>query len=362
MLRGIEVPRFHCSRCDHVFTLQPDTKLEAIESEDSTRARLKRALGPVKRLGWDRGKSHEEPPHERAEEPKEIPRAFKEELSFTPPEAEEAEIIEEVEPPRKKDDAFADIPAPETSFVRPTTSQKPEPRVARGSVVERVSKPPHESAQYDPDEEELPIWKQYWGAVVAKAQGVIGNKDRPRNALLWLLTPVIGFLSALVVLTISLRSDGAMAKVIAEKMFAATPRVAPADLMVQDTQFERVVLENGEVIYLVRGKLFNNTQQAFSAVDIQAFAFDAAGNLIKTGIAPAGNVLSTAKLPALTAKAVATMQGEVKEFQIKAGESKEFLVALFENDDGDLQKDGPSEQELKDTKYYSARVYSVVER
>lgn len=361
VLKGIEVPRFHCSRCDHVFTLEPDTKLETIESEDSARSRLKRALGPVKRLGWDRGRPQEEAPHERVEEPEnkvlEMPRAFKEELSFTPPEQEEAEIVEEVKkseiPPRKKDDAFAE---PEASFVRPSTTPKPEPRI-RTAVVEKASKPPHESAQYEADEETTAPWKQYWEIALSKVSAL-----KMPSGLIWLLTPVVAVLSVLVVLTMSLRSEGAMAKVIAEKMFSATPKVAPPDLVVQDTDFQRVVLENGEAVYVVRGKLNNSTQHSFSAVDVQAFAFDSSGNLIKTSIAPAGNNLLSAKLPALTSKAVGAMQREVKGFQLKPGESKEFIVALLESDDGDFQKDGPSEQELKDTKYYSARVYSVVER
>lgn len=148
-----------------------------------------------------------------------------------------------------------------------------------------------------------------------------------------------------------------------EESLVDMPVVAPAGLIVQDTKFRPVVLDNGETVYVVSGKVINTTDKALHDIKVEGLAFDSRGDLIKSSIAALSSPLNSARLRALSVDEIYTLQISKKDGQnfLKPGDNQNFTLAISENSNYKSKTPGVSKATLKLATYFSARVYSVNE-
>ena len=133
-------------------------------------------------------------------------------------------------------------------------------------------------------------------------------------------------------------------------------QTSPARLSIRDAGFKRVTLEDGTNINLVTGVLANNTGQTWNQVTVEGFAFDSKGRAIITQRTEAVDSLAKSRVKSLSPDMIRNLQNSKasKPLAIKPGEKLEFSLALLP-DAGDIN----TEKLLSHARYFGTRVYSV---
>jgi len=136
---------------------------------------------------------------------------------------------------------------------------------------------------------------------------------------------------------------------IAGVLSSDTTKHPPAELRIRSLDLERIALESGEDISMVKGLLKNGSQASYNNILLEVAFFDSAGNLLETKRAPLiGANPRRTRLESLPSNVIFEMQqrASLEKSKIGAGEELSFQIAL-------------SPEETAGASYYTTRVHSV---
>lgn len=276
MLEGQQLPRFHCSRCDHVFEMDISTEEE------------RKPVTPVK------PQSAEIRPLKSIELPKKIEHEIQVKAPHENPFSEE------------KEDEEADAKQMEFGF-------------ARSDELLDATSEPRQAYEY--------------------REGQSFSDDEPRstrtleakNALLVFAVPLFVFLVALVWAGFALKADSSLSFNLSKGLFSGSFNVPPSGLFIKRSRFKKLALSNGEVAYVASGVVQNNSDQILKDVIIEGLVFDEAGNLISKARGSIASGLEDARIRSLTADTIQNLQRapSSSRYELKAGTEQPFVVALF---------------------------------
>ena len=385
ILRKQEVLRFHCSRCDSIFTREEGGENVEIDQVSTDSATQSNPAG------------HSQFAAERRHAPA---AADVFEKVVAPPDQHGEGLGDLMEEPALLGD---DVPEP-PSLAAPraqSTQRAPQPRgleIPRGYVRSWESSAPHENPapaagsqdSLEPSQMELSFKdeKRGYGSVFKRPasnareanpwpfsiQSTPWNEGaesayrdpvntlglsaypegspsyrryNPWKAFLVLAVPIVAFLFILIGLSYAARSSTNTNSLVVQ-LFPELPQAAPTELMLKDLNFKRVNLDNGERVYIVTGKISNQTERTFREVILEGLAFDSLGRNIAKVRVNAGSGLARARIKSLSSSMITNLQTQppALRYELAPGKQQEISIAFV----------GYS---LPDLAYYSARIYSV---
>ena len=353
-LDGLEFPRFHCSRCDHVFgkeeaplKFQSDAGEEIFEEEEEA----------------EEAQAEEQVSDEDEEQ-----------------EETESESYVDEEPVDEIDEPWPNTPAPRLeprsraleipASINPHSSLgAPHESVVERNVREQggfqmsldfngrtqhndnlafkfgsrtVSSAVPDTAAY---REPLPPRQQ----VHQLPPEVLQNRGRGLwKGVLLLSLPFMAFLTFLLAVSLHLTSNPKATASWFLRHFPNMPAVAPAGLLITDLNFRLVGLENGERAQVISGTIENHTERSFKEITIEAVTFDSSGKKLISRKANAASTLAKTRIESFTSEMIEELQARrpARRFSLEPTDGHEFALALTGDD-------------LPPAKYYSARIYSV---
>jgi len=164
--------------------------------------------------------------------------------------------------------------------------------------------------------------------------------------------PVIGALIFFGVLGFTLQANPELASSLSKKAFPAAPQIAPSELFIKNTKFRKVLLDSGESVYVVSGKILNDSPSNFRDVIIEGILFDANGAPLLRTRASASSALAKGRVRSLTPEIIERSQSAAtpSDYRMSAGDGQEFTLVMDESGAPDA---------VSKARYFSARVYSV---
>lgn len=320
-IESYELPRFHCSRCDHVFSFDdgPAPKVEQFQETVQPSIAIPRSL--------DRNFSSV-PPHENLGD---------DGASLT-------SRIEKFENEETEQMAF-DFAAPkQTTSVQAKSSalweERPErlpeltPYKGEDIIIRRPEEPPQQPrTRVSPFEIPKPQPLQSSLASGAAISAVQARKEiTPWGGLLYIIAPIFGFLAALFLISLLIASDPSGIGASASLTLApSSPAAPPPELFVASASYEEVTLDNGEILPVVSGRIQNRSGETFKDAMIEAILFDKEGKEILTSRSVASSPLIRTRIKALSPEMIKNLQtsGRNRKFALKPGDGSDFVMVLF---------------------------------
>ncbi|RMG40785.1 MAG: DUF3426 domain-containing protein [Candidatus Dadabacteria bacterium] len=325
----LETPRFHCSRCDHVFEMQsptaepephePRQAREAVNSGEPVDNQPEPLIGSTSAL-----------------------------LSLS---EKESQFKEPKETPREKHAASSD--SVEQSHKE---SQMEFPFAADSTTVTSTEIPrPTEHLYRDKDAEleetvDLSEGTEENHLDAERIRAAIPPQIKSGwNGAAVLGVPLVSLLVLLALLAVMLRSNPAMANAFTRRVFPAMPEPAPAGMHIKDLSLKNINLKDGSNLPVVSGTLVNGSKNSVSSIKLEAILYDSNGDRLSSTIFRLEQSLPKKQLAEGSARIIKKLQTTVrqKKLVLSRGEKKDFRFALTSKD-------------LKDAAYYSLRVYSVI--
>ncbi len=381
VLSGLDFPRFHCSRCDNIF---------ALEASSITRAPLFPQMQPkasspsqeefLKEFPTDHDEEKDQSPHSQPTVhrsypvppfekdsgslpyvsssdlpadtftmPEQPPENSHEEFrSFMPKRVEAAAPIlgeEQLEMPLEIPSTFGSAsPGIEETQVIPSWEEYKSQNILNTGPTVQPMTSRQNSIQPPLSEPELTSSTDHLAAVASIARG----SSSRWYGLGVLALPLVALLVLLIGTTLFMNSSPASASSIVKSMFPNIKLAAPQDLFIKDTQFKRILLDSGDSVSLITGVVVNKSSMPVRNIEIEAAAFNSAGEIVARRKLPASATLAKSRIHSLSLDMIESIQtGPARKItQLKPGERTEFAIALF----------GP---ELSRARFFSARVFSV---
>ncbi len=312
-IADVEIPRFHCSRCDHVF---------AVEKKELQPP----ALRPQSLGGSAPGERP--PPWALGDRPRALVRA--------------------TEPPAPAEPSAAQLSATEREdqltfgFVGSAASTT-EDLTEGPEAPLPFSFSPGRNTDTTPPAPQVLMAQSAMGAPIPASLALT-----PWRAVAWLSGALLLTLLALVIVSHYFRANPSPATKLFYSAFPSAPHPGAQDLVIQGLRFKRITLESGDAVSTVSGTLVNQGESSVSEILIEGLAFDASGKLVASTRVNAASTLARTRIRSLTMEMVAGLQSgqAARRFELRPGESHDFTIALL---DGEPERAG----------YFSARVYSV---
>lgn len=359
-LHGVDFPRFHCSRCDHLFSV------------DSTALGMQPAPSP--RASLEPTQSDLFTPHSAVEEPDEgedeSPDLLAEDGPLPP--------VAATPTPTPTIDDFAPIPGSAIDSLaideahgsatrykgavsgrgldipkRLDVGAKAIPPIPGGLVDEQqiafdfIASSVPEDRVFDESEEPRTVSHARLAERVGPGFTMPWRTSGWRGV--WAVSlPILGCLTVLGLAALSLGSDRSFDRRVAASLFPNAAAVAPADIRVVDTAFAPIALSNGETVHLITGTVINDSGADVSNVILEGLTFDAAGRILSSAKVTSGATLAHSRLQSLTPEIIVRLQsGEnSKPLRLRAGESEKVSLAL-------------TDHSVREARFFAARVYSA---
>lgn len=166
------------------------------------------------------------------------------------------------------------------------------------------------------------------------------------NPLGLISAPIVFLLAILALFTVFSRQFPIEAHSLLSSIFPNSPKVAPSGLNIEEPNFRRVILESGESVSLISGRILNNTSERFSEIQIEGQAFNNAGRLVSSATSSSATALARTRIKSLTPEMIDSIQSEKRSFSLNPGEEQSFTIALIDND-------------VSNASYFAARIFSV---
>lgn len=353
----IEDPRFHCSRCDHVFGIDECRKpLVSVPQKDpaplqtqGTAARSEQSLLSDQRAPASRSLTVPDsikatfplsPPHETVEppigepqigRPRMRPRDLGEassgaQMELPLPELSPyaPEIDDEEEWLDNKNSLLGSLFAKSSAsgLRRPAAASPQEHALAAGIGGSPQSPAPDSSYFAGPDslEAEPTAGKPFAGSW---------------SGLMLVFAPCLIFLTLLAagsyfLVSADKNSFGAALTGIVSAISPDAPRMPPSGLYIKNSRLREVTLDSGETVLVVSGKITNDSGSEFRDITIEAIGFDAQNKPIVRTRTSAFSPLAKSKIKSLTPdllyKAQKSEASNGKLF--KAGAEEPFAIVL----------------------------------
>lgn len=326
-LQGQQQPRFHCSRCDHVFLKNYDARTKQLSNlEPSHSAQL--ALDPS--ALDEKSETRPRPnlsPSRRPVQP-------------------QAALMNDDSPPQrsfnadKTEQSVKTVAAPQPEKIQPP-SQLAWPFQ---SGKHRFND--DELANYREAPREIPVTPSTtaWREQLARAHS-------PRSRKTWMLiaVPIVAVLVVLALSSVYITHGGATAENFMRSILPNLAQTPPTGLHVKDLEYRRVNLASGETIHLLSGKLKNDSKQTLMRVQIEGLLFDQQGrNIARLRTDASETLAKTRTLKSLTLAMIENLQNDrlIQRLDLEPGKQQRFALAIPDQNYGNLA-------------YYSARIHSV---
>jgi predicted Zn finger-like uncharacterized protein len=347
-LKGVDFPRFHCSRCDNLFSL--DANL--LGADGTPESALPPPAHPTAPLQNDLFSDD----HAPAVAVEEIPMGT---------------VTRELAPPPAIDD-FAPVAESAVKGLRFEPPSPPSPRVGSTRGIEipkgidgspRVA-PPVETRgepslenqiEFDFIASSIPADRLFEESPRYTANSAPLQRELTpvRRAVGWRgIAPfglsMLGCLALLGIFAFSIGNNRAYDTQVLNTLFPNAPQVASPDLRIIDTSFEKVPLSNGETIHLITGTVVNDSTEDVSNVVLEGLTFDGTGKVVSSAKVTSGATLAHSRLQSLTPDIIVKLQSgkNSRPLRIRAGDSERISLAL-------------TDAAARDARFFSARVYSV---
>lgn len=187
---------------------------------------------------------------------------------------------------------------------------------------------------------------------------VLPSSGTPQGwyALSIIVAPILIFLGLIGGLSLYMTSSENGAGILNAGLFPSVPQVPPAELHLKEPRFKKVTLENGENVYVVSGAVSNRGEKSLRDITLEGVAFDAQGRPIFSTRVNLGATLSKARLRSLSPEMIQKLQyGQInKSSDLMPGDEQDFAFAMLPDSNSDFQQAG-----LNRAQYFGARIYSV---
>ncbi len=154
---------------------------------------------------------------------------------------------------------------------------------------------------------------------------------RPGSFAKAIATPVVGAFILLLGISTLLTNNRSVSERFLQSAVPGALQAAPRELYIKNSRFQKVTLDNGEVVRIVSGTIANSGQSNFYGIQLEAVAFNRFGKPLGTVRADASSVLAKSKVQSLTTEMIQQLQkgSSTKQLIIKPGQQREFAVALI---------------------------------
>lgn len=390
-LEGIENPRFHCSRCDQMFGQNETSIISAVTNEPQKQS----SFSIPKSI--DKGYQPEPPIDAHIPSQSSDPLRMSIEKSVV-----EKPITSEIEPAQIEflfgGDSSTSHPTPIPSVgSEPTVSnvieQKKDPTSERTAIINDIfdeiestrkqavseaqalasrtklcsivdfEKPQSNSTSVsnaqtsDSKLTSASLLKDFPASTSSKLSPIQTSlADAPKRKpplTAWqsaslLGTMMIVFVGIFALLGISLVSSPKFAQAFTDSFASSAPIPPPAGLMITDSSFKLVALDNGEKVSVISGNLVNHTEKTIKEVNIDGIAFNQNGGIISSVQGRASSPLTSTRLKSLSLEMIQMLQsrGGTKKFVLKPDASIPFSIVI-------------TDPKAENAASYIARIYSV---
>lgn len=163
-----------------------------------------------------------------------------------------------------------------------------------------------------------------------------------------LITSIILFVGFFALLGIGLISSPKFAQAFTGVFASGAPISPPPGLMIADSTFKQVALDNGEKVSVISGNLVNHSERTIKEVNIDGIAFNNTGGIITAVQGRASSPLSSTRLKSLSLEMIQMLQtrGGTKKFVLKPDASIPFSIVL-------------TDPKAENASSFIARIYSV---
>lgn len=332
-----DAPRFHCSRCDHVFAHEA-------RSTEAAPASPRATLHEPQTAAFSIDASVSSSPAAAIGAP-----AFSEPESWSRPAARIERPARPFEVPRGTHSIMAEepatVPVPEpTSYSQmgfdfsQAAVAKPAASTSAFTFGEPLVTTPTAAEQPQAARQRQPI----------AASLDIASPSGTWNSLVFAAAPLVFFLTAMLGFSYYLRGNTGSAETLYASLSSTAPQIPPATLRIETPKFKHVVLDSGESVYLVSGSLVNGSNETLKNIQLEGIAFNNEGEFVARTNVDIAATLGKTRLRSLTLEMIRNLQsGQLKsKFELKPGQREDFTFALLEGDASKAQ-------------YFSTRVHSV---
>lgn len=152
--------------------------------------------------------------------------------------------------------------------------------------------------------------------------------------------------------------DATLHAIVPSVLTGQIVKVPPAELSARQLSLKFEKTQSREVLGVVRGVIFNGTQESLDDVQIEALGFNDRGELVTRTQAPLRSALARERIADLPLATVRKFQESLsaRSANIAPGEQVPFTIALLE----DTSTAGLVD--LSQVKYFSARVFSIANK
>jgi len=377
-IAALEVPRFHCSRCDTVFVVeQPRDDLQPSDIAAKSPSQPPRWVltDPIKSLLPDPPAQQASPlpsldPSEfsiqldaqapaPAAPPSFAPRVMNEDIQReTIPMGAGLSLLAQGE---ANLEANKPIHGPAAGASRSAFSQPASPPPASKARNSRPAIPSFsQQPSLSPEEERYfeEVGHTASRGFFGRLRGRLAAKTR---ALARMSMPLAITMGALVLVSYSARvsprsTDTLLGLVIPSSLASSVPHLPPNDLSVRDLSLRFVRTSSRDTVAIVSGRLLNASSKSISDVTLEALGFYERGEVVVKARAPLRSALNNEKVGDLDRETIVKFQHALgaRDTSIAASETVPFTVALV--DENSRSGDSP---DLSQIKFFSARVFSV---
>jgi predicted Zn finger-like uncharacterized protein len=307
---GSSTPKFHCSRCDSIFS-------QEIE--------LKQEVTPL----------HEEPLFEDLPPPPPPPPPLAQtSLTFDEPLAADAFDFSFDEDDEKIFARF-DTGSGDNEQSEISVAKFDDEPMGYGSLVRE------QAILHDP--------------LAATAPSFIQRIKVPakHKSLVYLLAPCAVFLCfALCVAILSSTAPTIIASA-ANLIAAEKTTIGPRDIFVKNTKVKRIALDSGEMVTQITGTAVNKSADTLRDITVEAAVYDKASKQVGTNKTLISSNIGKSRIQSLTPEMILDLQltSSARSFSIKAGQEAPFTAIVLE---------APSKNGAP--KFFTARVFSATKR
>ena len=349
-LEGIEFPRFHCSRCDHIFSKEESLHNDSAAAQDSNESRNNSdfEIDPwqsgddaEKDESWtmDRKQNGGEEFHKSLE----VPRSYNPKQSLSAPHENAAAESRREKPAKGASQVEFDFATSRSDAADASDDDS--------WAAVQIDMPEREKEmQFSYREEAAGVSDKALAKLPAQIawQALLRQRPAVWRGCLFLAGPIVIFLMLLWGIGQILEANPNGADWISQQLFPNAERVAPEGLLISEIKQREVDLEDGERIRLISGTLENRSKQSFHDIQLEALTFDKTGKRLSSLKVDAGSTLAKTRVKSLSLEMIKLLQSTApaKRFELKPDQTSDFAIAIPLEGDSDAH-------------YYSARVYSV---
>lgn len=347
-----EFPRFHCSRCDHVFSYdQVEEQLKnARQASEISQPVEESPRAEVPTLESIEESLLEKPaPSRSIEIPRELPAGHR---AAPPHESHEPQIALDFShgSPLKTsslDRKNFEFAAKKTEAAKSEFALPENASLLAGDESERRYPSPRTREMRrdnSPSQEDLAAFIERERIAKANEPVIIDS----RQTFLIAAAPIVALLLILALISSIADSAPKIAAPIADAVFGQGEAVAPAGLALQNVNFRSLHLESGELVSLISGTIGNSSASKFSDITIEGVLFDSMGSKVASIRSSAASPLGRTRIRSLSPQMIESMQSAPtpKRFELRPGENREVTIAILDH-------------KADDARYFSARIYSV---